>query len=76
MKVIRNRPAHLTESNRGAKYKRGDKVIYGGKPTEVMDVEYDEQYGYDLLVVNPNYDGSDSRYEYIWVGENVDPIEE
>lgn len=74
MKVIRNRPAHLLESVRGAKYQKGDKVLYRGVPTTIMDVEYDEQYGYDLLVVNPDYDGTDSRFEYIWVGEMVDPI--
>ena len=55
-------------------YKKGDKVRYNGKVTTIMAVENDPTYGVDYLVVNPDYDGTDSRYENIWVGSHVDPV--
>lgn len=55
-------------------FTKGQKVMYNGKVTTVMDVEFDPEYGPDYLVVNPDYDGTDSRYEYIWVADKVDPV--
>lgn len=55
-------------------YKKGDKVMYHGKRTTIMDVETDPVYGVDYLIVNPDYDGTDSRFEMIWVGNMVDPV--
>ena len=56
------------------KFKVGQKVKYNGEETEIVDIEYDPRYGTDLLIVNPHYDGTDSRYENIWVGDNVEVI--
>lgn len=55
-------------------FKKGDVVSYHGKQTTIIDVETDPVYGVDYLIVNPDYDGTDSRFEMIWVGNMVDPI--
>lgn len=57
-------------------YVAGGKVRYKGKETTIKSVEYDDEYGYDLLIKNPTWDGKDRRYEYIWVGDMVDPVNE
>lgn len=56
-------------------YSVGDKVKYKGRVTTIVKVENDPQYGVDYLIVNPDYDGTDSRYENIWVADNIDPVE-
>ena len=57
-------------------YVAGGKVRYRGKETTIKSVEYDDEYGYDLLIKNPNWDGKDRRYEYIWVGDMVDAVKD
>lgn len=52
------------------KYRIGQRVLYKGKNTEITKIEYDPKYGYDLLIVNPFYDGR-KGYDHIWVGEDV-----
>lgn len=52
------------------KYRVGQRVLYKGKNTEITKIEYDPKYGYDLLIVNPFYDGR-KGYDHIWVGEDV-----
>ena len=57
-----------------ALYNKGDKVRYHGQVTTIVGVENDPIYGVDYLIVNPHYDGTDSRYENIWVGDMVEPV--
>jgi hypothetical protein len=64
----------LDEALESPEFKKGDKVKYHGKVTTIMDVENDPEFGVDYLIVNPNYDGTDARYENIWVGDRVDPV--
>ena len=64
----------LNQDSPDAKYKKGDKVKYHGKGTTIMDVENDPVYGVDYLIINPDYDGTNSSWEMIWVGDMVDPI--
>lgn len=62
------------ETNSNTNFKVGDKVKYHGQVTTIVKVENDPTYGVDYLIVNPHYDGTDSRYENIWVGNMVDPV--
>ena len=64
----------LNQAPPSAKYKKGDKVKHHGKVTTIVEVEDDPVYGVDYLIVNPDYDGTDSRYENIWVADKVDPV--
>lgn len=52
----------------------GQKVLYDGKETIIKDIENDPRYGIDLLIKNPNWDGQDERFAYIWVGNNVEKL--
>ena len=52
----------------------GQKVKYNGKETFIKDIENDPKYGIDLLIKNPDWDGQDKRYEYIWVADKVEVI--
>ena len=52
----------------------GMEVLYKGKVTTVIDVENDPEYGFDVLIKNPNWNGEDTRFENIWVGDNITPI--
>ena len=67
--TIPSLPGLQTES-----YVAGGKVRYKGKETTIKSVEHDDKYGYDLLIKNPEWDGNDRRYEYIWVGDMVEPV--
>ena len=64
----------IDEALESPDFKKGDKVKYHGKVTTIVDVEHDPEFGVDYLIVNPDYDGSDVRYENIWVADNVDPV--
>lgn len=68
------RPINLDESLEFPKFKKGDKVKYHGIVTTIIDVENDPEFGVDYLIVNPDYDGTDTRYENIWVADKVDPV--
>ena len=54
--------------------KYGSTVRFKGHDCEVEDVEYDDKYGYDVLVKNPTWkwDTDDARFEYIWIGDPND----
>ena len=59
--------------------KHGDSVSYRGHECTIEDVEYDDKYGYDVLIKNPNWkwDTDDARFEYIWIGDpNDDSVKE
>jgi hypothetical protein len=64
----------IDEALESPEFKKGDKVKYHGKVTTIVDIENDPEFGVDYLIVNPNYDGTDARYENIWVGDRVDPV--
>lgn len=65
-----------------SKYQPGQKVLYHGKLSKIFEVEYNNEYGYDLLIENPDFDpnvytGSDAwKYKRIWVGEDVELLED
>lgn len=53
------------------RYAKGDlsvgmRVTYFGMPTVIMGLEWDDKFGYAILVVNPA-----NVRENIWVGHNV-----
>ena len=54
----------------------GQKVLYRGKETEIVKIDNDPEYGVDILIKNPNWNGEDNRFENIWVGDKVEVIEE
>ena len=58
-----------------AKYRVGQTVMYRGKMTEIVKIEHDDKYGYDLLIVNPFYKNDGKSDDMIWVGENVKTID-
>lgn len=64
----------IDEALESPEFKKGDKVKYHGKVTTIVDVENDPEFGVDYLIVNPDYDGTDARYENIWVADRVDPV--
>ena len=62
------------KKNLKEEFKIGQKVLYDGKETIIKDIEKDPRYGIDLLIKNPNWDGKDERFAYIWVGNNVEKL--
>jgi len=62
------------KKNLKEEFKIGQKVLYDGKETIIKDIENDPRYGIDLLIKNPNWDGQDERFAYIWVGNNVEKL--
>ena len=49
--------------------KVGDRVRYGKHETEILDLEWEDKFGYDVLI-------QDKNGEKIWVGDKVEKIEE
>lgn len=65
----------VKDSMKDAKYRVGQNILYHGKKSKILKIEHDEQYGYDLLIVNPDWDGKDKRFENVWVGEDVKTLD-
>ena len=64
----------LKIENNVNQFKKGQKVLYNGKETFIKEIDNDPKYGVDLLIKNPDWDGKDERFEYIWVADNVEVI--
>lgn len=63
-----------TDESLKEEFEIGQKVRYNGKETFIKDIENDATYGIDLLIKNPDWDGKDDRFEYIWVADKVEAI--
>ena len=57
--------------------KYGDTVIYANGQIEckILDVDYDDEFGYDIKIENPLYvDEMDDDFKEIWIGDPNAPI--